>query len=290
MEKEIQLFDCLSDISTTSVNHGTVCSAVKGGKIPIFNCLRGIPIESTYHGTICSAIAVGSRPLSFRGVAPGATLIVYRTAEGMTCYNEAILKALQDIKDKVKAGVMQVDVVSISSDYDENEMEEMENKIEELTKMGITFVAAVGNRGNYQARASIPARFPSVISVGAVDKNGIRAAYTAKGRTDVYAPGDVELPSGEDLGTSYATPAIGGLVLLLKQWANSVGSPAKDYIHCPKILRKIFSKDMLVKPDSGGEPIFDPVEFFVNMKDNPKRLNMIVEAYLEEEKVVYMDE
>ena len=248
-----------------------------------------MPENSIKHGTICSVIAVGSSQLSLRGVAPGAELIVYRVAEENTFDVKAILEALKDIQYKMKNNLMQVDVISISCECDEDnedEKQSLKSKIEELTEMGIAFVAAAGNRGGYQARASIPARFDCVISVGALDKTGGKATYTAKGKTDVYAPGDVELPNGKDLGTSFAAPAVGGIILLLKQWANYIGSPAKDHIHCVQILRKIFSNDMMVKPGNGGEPIFDPVEFFMNMKDNPTRLNEIVYAYLCEEGIV----
>ena len=281
MEKKIQVFDGLSRLSTVSLNHDTNYSP-----IPVFNCPDDMPVNLIEHGTVCSAIAVGSPPLSLRGVAPGATLMVYRVAEGNNFSDKAILEALKDIQYKMKYNLMQVDVISISCECDEDDEDRKRNlksKIEELTEMGIAFVAAAGNRGSFQAHTSIPARFDNVISVGALDKHGDKARYTSKGKTDVYAPGEVDLTNGVDCGTSFAAPAVGGVILLLKQWAKHVGSPAKDHIHHVKILRKIFSNDMMVNPDNGGEPIFDPVEFFMNMKDNPTRLNEIVQAYLYEE-------
>ena len=283
MKQEIQVFDTLSRLSTVSLNHDTDYSP-----IPIFNCPNDKPVNFE-HGTVCSVIAVGSPPLLLRGVAPGATLIVYRVAEGNNFYDKAILESLKDIQYKMKNNGMQVDVISIScecNEDDEVERQNLKSKIEELTELGVVFVAAAGNRGSFQAHASIPARFDSVISVGALDKHGNKACYTAKGKTDVYAPGDVELPNYESLGTSYAAPAVGGVILLLKQWANYIGSPAKDCIHRVQILRKIFSSDMMVNPGNGGEPIFDPVDFFMNVKDNPTRLNEIVQAYLCEEGIV----
>ena len=266
----------------------------KNAPIPVVNCLPSIPITSkvrdNIHGTICSAVVVGSPPSYPRGVAPGARLIVYRIAEGENYYIEAILEALQDIQNKVDSGDMQVDVISISCDCGENNEQELCSKIEVLTKMGITIVAAAGNRGYYQPRASIPARFDSVISVGALDRNGKISSFTAQGKIDVYAPGeDIEFPYGKFWGTSYATPAVGGLVLLLKQCANHVGPPAKDNIQRVEILRKIFSKDMVVKSDSGIADIFDPVGFFMHMKSNPAKLNEIVQKYLDEESVADME-
>lgn len=60
-----------------------------------------------------------------------------------------------------------------------------------------------------------------------------------------------------------------------------VGSPAKENIHRVEILRKIFKEDMVVRSDSGDADIFDPVGFFMHMKDNPEILNIIVQRYLD---------
>ena len=270
-----------------------------GNEILVIDCLPHIPVTSNIHGTICSAVAVGSPDVTtaagviHRGVAPGARLIVYRIAEGEICYSEAILKALQDIQSKVENGILQIDVVSISYDCDESCEQQIRDRIKVLTEMGITFVAAAGNRGLYQAHASIPARFDNVLSVGALDRNGKMSPFTSKGKVDIYAPGeDIEFPSteGKFWGTSFATPAVGGLVLLLKQWANIIGSPAVENIHHTEILRKIFSKDMVVKSDGGDIDIFDPVGFIMNMRENPTILNDIVQKYLNEESTYpYMD-
>ena len=159
--------------------------------------------------------------------------------------------ALDDIQDKLERG-KQIDVVSISYDC-EDIKQDIHNKIDILTKMGVTFVAAAGNGGQYQALACMPARFDNVISVGALDKHGYKSLFTPTVKIDVYAPGeDILIPSTKEIvwGTSYATPAVAGLVLLLKQWANHIGSPAKENIHHAYILRKIFKNDMCIKSDS----------------------------------------
>ena len=277
-----------------------------GEEILVIDCLPHVPAASNEHGTLCSAIAVGSQCDTIsgvvpRGVAPDARLIVYRIAEGDNYFPiEATLGALDDIQNRIKSSI-QIDVVSISYHYDVNDhqLKVFQEKIKILTEMGITFVAAAGNRGNYQALACIPARFDSVISVGALNKNGKRSSLTPQVKIDVYAPGDdLKFPTTDNIfwGTSYATPAVAGLVLLLKQWANHVGSPAKEIIHCVEILRKIFKQDMFMKSDSidnhidplepnvksdsdGSIRVFDPVEFFMSMKDNPTMLNDIIQKY-----------
>ena len=259
-----------------------------------------VSLASTDHGTICSAVAVGAGCVTNtgitipRGVAFGAKLVVYQIADENGCNNDAILAALQDIQKAYKIGI-KVDVVSLSYDCDENSEDAIHREINELTELGVIFVAAAGNRGYYQTQASIPARFEPVISVGALDVHGKMASCTPPVLLDVYAPGRF---FGYE-GTSYAAAAVAGLVLLLIQWANDVGSPAKENIHRVDILRKIFSNDMFVKSDSttqlvdksqptvkidseGNVFIFQPVDFFMNMKHNPKKLNAIIQKYLDE--------
>ena len=255
--------------------------------IPVVNCLPHMPVTSTEHGNVCAAVAVGSSynspPAVPSGVAPGAQLIVYRIAEGGYSYNEAVLQALDDLKMKIESGT-QIDVVSISYDLNEDNEEEIHRKIKELTERCVVFVAAAGNRGEYQPHASIPACFDNVISVGACDRNGRRSKFNACGRIDVYAPGeDIPLPSTQDTfrGTSFATPAVCGLVSLLKQCANHVGPPASNHIHQVEILREIFQRHMITKSDDGQVDVFDPVGFFLHVIDNPNLLNEIVQEHLD---------
>ena len=267
-----------------------VYEEIMGTEIQVINCLPGKPKGAMDHGTICSAVAVGSPLLKDfpTGIAPGAKLIVYHIAEGGIASNDAILKALQDIQNGVQNGA-QVDVVSISYDCGGYLQQEIQSKIEELTELGIVFVAAVGNSAYFDGKGAIPACFQSVISVGSLDKYGKESKFNSQGRTDVWAPGeDIEVHGSKFEGTSFATPAVGGLVLLLKQWANHVGSPAKDYIHWAEILRKIFSQDMVMRAKNDKVDLFQPVDFFANMKDNPKKLNEIVQKYISKEITVYI--
>ena len=265
------------------------CPAFLHKSILDFDYLPQVPKASNEHGSVCAAIAVGSSYCTTSsitvpdGVAPGAQLIVYRIAEGDYCYNEAVVAALDDIKLKVESGT-QIDVVSISYDLCEDSREEIHKRIKSLTEEGVVFVAAAGNRGRYQAHASIPARFDFVISVGALDRNGFPSPFNACGRIDVFAPGeDIPGPSSSSIlfwGTSFATPAVTGLVSLLKQCANKVGPPARENIHRVTILRHIFKEHMIVRSDSGQVDVFDPVGFFLNVIDTPNLLNEIVKQHM----------
>lgn len=264
------------------------CHAFDQKCVVIHDCLPNIQKSSISHGSICAAIAVGqaySSPSIYipRGVAPGAHLIVYRIAEGEHCtsYNAAVLRALDDIKEKILNGTQKVDVVSISYDLNEDAEEDISKKIEALTNMGVVFVAAVGNRGGYQSIASIPARFKNVISVGSLDKYGDKSKFNPRVRIDVFAPGEdipaLSATSDKMFGTSLAAPAVGGLVLILKQLANKAGSSVKtkDDIHRVDILRTIFDKHMMTKSDS-NDLIFTPVEFLIDLEKEPSLWNEVI--------------
>ena len=282
-------------ILDTAIDDTCFTTEQKLSYIKFMDCLKKTPVSSRDHGTICSAVAVGSSCV--RGVAPGAALVVYRIADKGIYDVDATLEALRHIKENaLMKGGIKVDVVSISFYLNEIYKDAIYREIKELTDMGVTFVAAAGNRGLYQGRASIPARFDNVISVGALDGNGKWAPYTPRVEVDVYAPG--MFPAGYK-GTSLAAPAVAGLVLLLKQWANFIGSPAKENINLLDVLRKIFREDMFMESDSTEElveisqptvkkdscgkiSIFQPVDFFMNMKDQPERLNVIVQKHLDD--------
>ena len=295
-------------ILDTAIDDSYFITKQKLSYIKIMDCLNTHLVSSRDRGTICSAVAVGSSCETLsgvhipRGVAPGAGLVVYRIADKGNCDINAILKALQHIKQNALIGGIKVDVVLMSCDLNEKYEAEIHREIKELTELGITFVAAAGNRGYYQTHACIPARFDNVISVGALDENGKVAPYTPPVELDAYAPGEYQ---GYE-GTSFAASAVAGLVLLLKQWADFIGSPAKENINRVDILRKIFRDNMFVKTDStvhvglvdtsqptvkvdydGHILVFQPVDFFMNIKDRPELLNVIVQKHLDQIQIQY---
>ena len=264
------------------------CPAFLQENIVMIDKLPGVPIASMEHGCICAAVAVGSSyylsPTTIfpSGVAPGAQLIMYRIAEGKSCSDVAVLAALDDMRKKIASGI-QIDVTSISYDLKKDNAEEIHRKMKALAGNRVVFVAAAGNRGRYQAHASIPAIFEDcVLSVGALDKDGFKSRFNACGRVDVSAPGEnipAPFSSSKYEGTSFAAPAIGGLVLLLKQCANMIGPPASENIHDVRILRYIFAEHMTIESDS-GEEVLDPAGFFQSVLDDPQLLNKIIMDYL----------
>lgn len=115
-----------------------------------------------------------------------------------------------------------------------------------------------------------------MISVGSLDRFGDISKFSPHTPTDVYAPGEVNFPNQdtEIWGTSYATPAIGGIVLLLKQLANeSVYRSVKENIHRVNVLKTIFEKMR--------SHVFQPVDSLLMWKENPNLLREIVEQCLQ---------
>ena len=250
-----------------------------------FLFLKG-PVVKTDHGTVCASVAVGNQD----GVAPYATLYSYRIAEysshsakAAVSNNLAVIAALDDIKMNKEKNTVQIDVVSMSCALYENDQHEAEirRRIEELSEMGVTFVAAGGNLGRYEPISPIPARFEDcVISVGALDSHGDESRITSDGRIDVWAP-EENITDRSLWGTSFATPAIAGLILLLKQWAKKIGPPTSDDIQRVPVLRRTFWKDMVTLSER-GKYIFYPIEFLQRIITKKEILREIVAEHVKE--------
>lgn len=254
------------------------------------NCIsqdnRNFSTPSVNHGTICAAIAAGSHNFDRienivipRGVAPGAKVDIYRIADDHTfCTNDSVLTALNQIIERMST--CRVDVVSISYklNKDDENVNSIRDKITELTDMGVVVVAATGNRGLYQSCPAIPACFDNVISVGALDGFGEKSKFNPDVPIDVYAPGELSFPPLDEMyGTSLATPAIGGIVLLLKQLANAIGTPVKENIHKVTVLKSIF-KEMTTN-SANGLPVFEPIDFLLRCRMYPYLLYEITQRY-----------
>lgn len=94
----------------------------------------------------------------------------------------------------------------------------MEQAMQKAYDSGILLVAAAGNSGEIQ----YPAKYPSVIAVGAVDQSNQRALFSSTGpEMELMAPGmgiESTLPGnsyGEMSGTSTAAPHVAGAAALM---------------------------------------------------------------------------
>ncbi len=253
-----------------------------------FDLLDVPSVRCVHHGSICALVAAGSSDMDSRvprGVAPAAKILIYRISDGNSednaySINKAVLFALQDIQKKLRANDSKVDVVSISYDLEDNEvMKDIKDIITELNEMNVSFVASAGNNGLFQCEAAIPAKFDKVICVGSLDEYGHPSKFDPDlVKTDVRAPGELSVPRVFKYveGSSFASPAIGGIVLLLKQLANDIDPATSSKINNVKVLRHIL-KNYVTTLSKHNKPISDPVKFLTEVAINHDILKEIVQ-------------
>ena len=148
-----------------------------------------------------------------------------------------------------------------------NDNPNIRNCITDLNKQNVICVAGAGNDGN-NIEPGYPALYENVLSVGLVDSFGVPSNFSTrhKERVDVYALGEhvlvantpplgssAEDPSAENSriferrsGTSFATPAVSGLIAILVQCAREQGGEelAQQITHLDT-LKKLMKKHLL---------------------------------------------
>ncbi|WP_170155977.1 S8 family serine peptidase [Umezawaea tangerina] len=184
--------------------------------------------DTAGHGTHVASIIAG-RDERYRGVAPEARLLDGKVCVGALggCSDSAILAGMQWAADQG------AQVVNLSlGDTDTPDTDPLEEAVDRLSReKGMLFVAAAGNDGPGAGSISSPGSARSALSVGAVDRSDVVAAFSGRGPTatggvkpDVTAPG-VDITAAKAgtadhrsmTGTSMATPHVVGVAALLKQ-------------------------------------------------------------------------
>lgn len=163
------------------------------------------------HGThVAGTIAarLDGTPAGVVGVAPGATVVAYKTldAAGVGTWSRHIA-AIDDIWNN---GNPTADIVNMSigrGDYSSIAEEAMQRAYE----AGILLVAAAGNSGNCAGKGSnvaYPALFASVIAVAAIDTANVRPCWSSTGAAvELSAPGvSVFSTWPSDMSASYLDP------------------------------------------------------------------------------------
>ncbi|WP_433306874.1 S8 family peptidase [Actinoplanes sp. CA-030573] len=190
------------------------------------------------HGTHVASIIAGSGAASggrYKGVAPGAKLLIGKVCETEFCDDSAILAGMAWAAPQVK-------VVSISiGGPDTPEIDPLEQAVNDLTAQYDTlFVIAAGNDGSPGSVGS-PSTADAALSVGAVDRDDQLADFSSRGpraedhglKPDITAPGvDIVAAKAKNgvigdpapvdgyvslSGTSMATPHVSGSAAILVQ-------------------------------------------------------------------------
>ncbi|GAB2743810.1 type VII secretion-associated serine protease mycosin [Kitasatospora kifunensis] len=185
----------------------------------------GSTTDTVGHGTkVAGIIAAAHRDgVGFVGLAPGAQILSIRQNDDAGSGNVQTLA--QAIQDAVNANAQVInisqDVRGTNADGSFGGSADLQSAIALAEAHNVVVVAASGNDG--QEGATYPASYPSVLAVGASDRNNERASFSEYGDfVKVAAPGVDMLstvPGGGqcvDNGTSFAAPYVAGVAALLR--------------------------------------------------------------------------
>ncbi|MBE3575165.1 MAG: S8 family serine peptidase [Firmicutes bacterium] len=206
----------------------------------------GIPNGSgprIYHGTHVAGIigALTNNSMGVAGVAWNLTLVPYRVFDNqghadMDLVAEAIRRAVSD-------GVRVINLsLGVPPQPGQELPQTMKEALDYAEQNGVVVVAAAGNEGG--SSIDMPASYPTVIAVGAVEPNGNRPAYSNTGpELDLMAPGGADSGVASDMilsthwspdnvptydymaGTSMAAPHVAAVAALLE--AEGIQDPRK---------------------------------------------------------------
>jgi len=194
--------------------------------------------DTVGHGTHVASIIAGTGAASlgrYRGVAPGAKLLIGKVCGDESCAESAILAGMA-----WAAPQAQVINMSISGD-DASGTDPLEAAVDTLTaQYGALFVIAAGNAGG-SAPVGSPATADAALAVGAVDDQDRLADFSSRGprlgddavKPEITAPGvDIVAAKAKNgmlgdpapvagytsmSGTSMATPHVAGSAAIMAQ-------------------------------------------------------------------------
>ncbi|MFE4973751.1 type VII secretion-associated serine protease mycosin [Kitasatospora sp. NPDC056651] len=187
--------------------------------------IQGKSIEDPVgHGTKVAGI-IAARPIrttGFVGLAPDARILSIRQNDSDG--NGDVSTLVAAIREAVRRGARVINIsqdVRGAGDARFGGYPELKAAIEEAEAKDVVVVASTGNDG--KEGDTYPGAFPTVLAVGASDRNNERAPFSQYGGfVKVAAPGVDMLStvpgSGQcvDNGTSFAAPYVSGLAALLR--------------------------------------------------------------------------
>ncbi|OZM58349.1 peptidase S8 [Lottiidibacillus patelloidae] len=170
------------------------------------------------HGThVAGTVAGLNNNLGVLGVAPSVSLYAVKVLDGNGSGTySGIIQGIEWAIDN------NMDVINMSLGGDRGSTS-LQIACDNANNSGIVVVAAAGNSGSKGKRNTIgyPAKYASVIAVGAVDSSNNRASFSSVGNElEVMAPGVSvysSVPGGYDTynGTSMASPHVAGAAALI---------------------------------------------------------------------------
>jgi subtilisin family serine protease len=287
-----------------------------------------------YHGTAILSVLAGVSEGNIQGTAPGADFILLRTEDASTEFSveEDFWTAAAEFADSAGA-----DIISSSLGYFNFDEPSLNYKFSDLdgntafvtraadvaASKGILVVCSAGNeRNNAWKHILVPSDGDSVLSIGAVDGNGMISSFSSAGpssdgrvKPDNTAMGvsviaQTELSSFVRMnGTSLSCPVLSGMAASLKQAAPNATNieiinalhRAGDRFSVPDTLYGYGTPDMikaldylqelhLKLPEKGILTWPNPTtgDFEVNFRDSPGSL--VIEIYSSSGSLIFRKE
>lgn len=229
------------------------------------------------HGTNVLSTIAGYIENEFVGTAPDAKFYLFITE---IVESETVLEETLWVEAAEKADSLGVNVINTSlgyttydNDNHSHSYEDMDGKTTFISRgaeigasRGLLLVNAVGNEGDsFWKYIGAPADAPSVISVGAVNSNGVIANFSSFGPTSDgrikpeilaqgvnsavinHSTGAINLSNG----TSFSSPIMAGLIACLNQYESQLLKSSIKIIENNNILLK---KSVLESADKYSNP------------------------------------
>jgi serine protease AprX len=132
------------------------------------------PDPSSWHGMMTSVVAAGNGGLSngfYRGIAPGASVVLVKLAKSGRILEENIERGLKWVmKHREEYGIRVVNISAGGDDEQPYLHNSLAQTVEQAISEGLTVVCAAGNAGLHPGHPVLPpASAPSCIAVGGLD-------------------------------------------------------------------------------------------------------------------------
>lgn len=186
------------------------------------------PYDDNGHGTHCASLIAGELGM---GVAPGAELVVIKVMDrDGACYLSDALKALDWVLENRDRYGIKIISFSVGGEGPSDGASLLDEACDRMVEEGLVMCVAAGNSGPAPSSIVMPGGAEKVITVGAVDRNGLIFEQSSRGPTltgeikpDLVTLG-VDVPSAlagsrnglsSVSGTSMAVPQVSGASAVL---------------------------------------------------------------------------